>query len=1283
MGRDRHRLSGRVRGLDSALRQGRAGDDSIRRVVEEIERSAEIRRRRREQVPKITFPEELPVVARRKEIADAIAANQVVVLCGETGSGKTTQLPKICLELGRGVAGMIGHTQPRRIAARSVATRLAQELGVRMGRSVGFKVRFGDQTSEDTHIKVMTDGILLAETQGDRFLDEYDTLIIDEAHERSLNIDFLLGYIKQLLPRRPELKVIITSATIDPQRFSRHFDNAPVIEVSGRTYPVEVRYRPLMQESGEQLDVEEAIHHAVDELEEADLHGPAPGQGDILIFLSGEREIRETAESLRKRGMPNTEVIPLYARLTAAEQMRVFQPHSGRRIVLATNVAETSLTVPGIRYVIDPGEARISRYSARTKVQRLPIEAISRASADQRKGRCGRLEAGVCIRLFSEQDYAERPAFTDPEISRTNLASVILQMKSLRLGPVEEFPFVEPPDSRMIRDGYETLRELRAVDEKGELTKLGAELARLPIDPRIGRMILEAHRENALSDVLVIAAALSIQDPRERPMDAQDAADRAHAEYKDEDSDFAALLKLWKVYHDEGRHLGTGKLRKWCRERFLSFTRLREWGEVRQQLDSLVTEMGYRAAHKPSEYGALHRSLLAGLLTSVGLRSAESAEYAGARGTKFNIFPGSGLFKKGPQWIMASEIVMTTKMYGRTVAKIQPEWVEQLASHLIQRSHTDPRWDATAGQVFASERVTLFGLELVAKRRVLYGAVEPVKAREVFIHHALVEGEIRSRGRFLEYNAGLLEEVRKIAAKARRTDLIVEAEARYAFFDRVIPPDVNGTQRFEAWRQHAEKSDPRVLFMSREDLLVEAPAEVTAEQYPDRAAVGDGIVPLDYVFDSASPSDGVTLTLPVQILAQADADGAEALVPALHRERVRALVRSLPKGVRKYIPDAVISEAAEAIRRRRGTTVELLAEELSKRLDVRVSRDDFNLASVPQHLSMNFRVIDSSGRELARGRDLVAIRKELGPRIRSGLTAGSGTAWVRDGLVNWDFGDLPEHVNVERGGMVLRGYPALVDVDGVAGLRLFDSAEAARGAMHAGVRRLLAARARDEIRHQIRTMPGLGRMNLHYSTIGSAAQLSNDLAGMVAERAFLTPPLEIRNAARFEAALTAGWKGIARAAREVAAVAEPILAGFHAVSLQVGAFTAGSFAATMRDVQNQMTHLFARGFFLSTPPERLAQFPRYLAAIQTRLSRLGNTGLERDTRQCQDLLPRWQRYFEATRAERTVRVNEEQLVLYRWMIEEWRVSLFAQEIGTSMPVSAKRVDEQWERVVGP
>jgi len=1300
---DQPRLRGRLRALTMRGdgRDGRPGrgpgrnghgpgdpaERDLERLAQDIERSVARRRRRESSRPQPRFALDLPVLAKREEIASAIREHQVVVVCGETGSGKTTQLPQICLDLGRGVAGMIGHTQPRRIAARTVAARISEELGRPLGSTVGYKVRFGDQTGPDTMIKVMTDGILLAETQTDRNLWQYDTLIIDEAHERSLNIDFLLGYLKHLLPRRPDLKVIVTSATIDPQRFAKHFArggvDAPIVEVSGRTYPVEVRYRPIVDHDpdDEERNQELAILDAVDEL------AREGGNGDILVFLSGEREIRNAAEALRKHHPEGTQILPLYARLSPAEQMRAFQPHPGRRIVLATNVAETSLTVPGIRYVVDTGKARISRYSARTKVQRLPIEPISQASADQRKGRCGRVAEGICIRLYSEEDFNQRPRFTEPEILRTNLASVILQMKALRLGAIEEFPFIEPPDGRMIRDGYETLQELGAIDAEGNLTEIGRRLAKLPIDPRVGRMLLAGAEEGVLEEVLVIASALSVQDPRDRPMDKQEQADQAHARFKSESSDFLTLLNLWRAYQDESRRLSRNKLRSWCHDHFLSFNRMREWEEVHHQLREMVGEMGLRQANRPAEAAdAVHRALLSGLLSNVA-QKGEGYEYQGARGTKVSIFPASALFKKSPKWIAAAEIVQTTRLYARTVAKVEPEWIERLAQHVVKRSYSDIHWQEETGQVCAFERVTLYGLVLAPRRRVHYGPIDPRAAREVFIHRALVEGDYRSKGAFQEHNRKVIEEVKRLEAKARRSDLLADAKAMYAFYDARIPEHVYSAGIFEKWRREAERENPRLLYMTPRDVMVKEVGDLSPELYPDHVPVGGSRLQLDYKLDPGEADDGVTLNVPLEALAQIDPVRCEWVVPGLVREKVHVLLKTLPKQYRTRLdPLAQTAEqVAAAMPYGRGPFLDALGEAVLKVRGVEVPRSAWQVRALPPHLSLNIRVLDDHGKEIAQGRDAAELQQRLAGRMRRALAGMARSEFGREGIREWNFGDLPETYEVVKNGAKVVCYPALVDRGSDVQLTLLESPEAAAAATRAGVRRLFIIEAAREMEHYLKGQPQVEKMVVLHAPIGRARDLRAMLVELIAEQTFLAGQPEVRTQAEFQVRLAQHWGRIGKVAREVINLAESIFTAKHGIDVRLAEKHPPAWGPAVTDMRQQLQGLFFKGFLGAVPMEHLREYPRYIAGMQTRLRKLANAGLQRDQRWMQELAPHWRRVVEVwtllNQPDGAARVNPAEFSAYRWMVEEFRISLFAQELGTKTPVSAKRLEEKWAGVL--
>jgi len=1204
----------------------------------------------------------------------AIAAHPVVIVCGETGSGKSTQLPKICLDAGRGTGGQIGHTQPRRIAARAIAARIAEELGIELGTAVGYKVRFHDRTHADGCIKVMTDGILLAETQRDRNLRAYDTIIIDEAHERSLNIDFLLGYLKLLLRRRPDLKLIITSATIDPDRFSRHFDDAPVIEVSGRSHPVEVRYRPLdtgATDDGDRLMLG-AILDAVDE-------AAAESGGDVLVFLSGEREIRETAEALRQHHPPGTEILPLYARLSATEQHRVFESHPGRRIVLATNVAETSLTVPGIRAVVDPGFARVSRYGARTRVQRLPVEAISQASARQRAGRCGRLGPGVCIRLYAEKDYETREAFTVPEILRTNLASVILRMKALGLGDVDAFPFIEKPQRAMIRDGYDTLRELGAVDDRG-LTTLGRDLARLPTDPRIGRMILAAREEACLAEVLVIASVLASQDPRDRPMDQRPAADAAHRELADPDSDFMSYLRIWEAYHEAKRHRSWNKLRQWCRTRFLSFVRMREWVHVHQQLRTLVTEGGHHPNKEPADSDRVHRALLVGLVRNIGFRE-DGKEFTGAQDSKFHIHPGSTAFKKPPRWVMASEIVQTTRRYARCVAPIQPAWVEHIAPHLLRRSYSDPHWDRHSGKVIAWERVSVYGLPIVPRRRAHYGPIDPAAAREIFIHHALVEGELESDAAFMVHNRALIEDIRAFEAKQRKRDVLVDVGLQYAFYDERIPADVCTARGLAGWRRTAERRTPDLLRMTRADLVVPGSTTADPDLYPDTLDVGGLELPLEYRLEPGAADDGVTVTIPLARLGQVPAARLEWMVPALLEEKLVALLRTLPKALRReFVPAPDFAGAcAERLAFGEGALAESLGEALHRATGVAVPADAWQPESVPDHLRMNIRVIGDAGAVLGEGRDLSQLQETLFAQTRVSFSQLAGD-FDRAGITTWDMGDLPEAVELSPGGASLVGYPALVNEGAAAALRLFDTSEAAAGAHRGGLRRLFVLHCRDELAFHVNYLPGIDEMRLHHAPLGDGSALDDALTLLIADRAFVAADPGVRTAAQFQARLDAGWNDLARCGAAVGAIVADVLRAHQEATSALAGADNPVWAATVGDVRGQLTHLAAPGFLVATPPARLEHLPRYFRAIVRRLAKLPGGGHAKDERRIPEVQAAWEQ-FATRRAEHVARgLLDPALDEYRWLLEEFRVSLFAQELKTAVPVSPKRLAEQWARV---
>jgi ATP-dependent helicase HrpA len=1238
--------------------------------------------RRLAHLPQPTYPDDLPVVARRDEIARAIRDHQVVIVSGETGSGKTTQIPKICLELQRGVNGLIGHTQPRRIAARTVATRIAHELKSALGHAVGYKVRFADKLSADTYIKLMTDGILLAETQSDPLLKAYDTIIIDEAHERSLNIDFLLGYLKGLLPRRPDLKLIVTSATIETERFSKHFDDAPIIEVSGRTYPVEYRYRPLQtaDEDEEDQDMAEAIVAAVDELtHERQI-------GDILVFLPGEREIRDIAEALRKHHPRGTEILPLYARLSFEEQERVFSTGGARRVVLATNVAETSLTVPGIRYVIDTGLARVNRYSWRNKVEQLQIEKVSRASADQRAGRCGRIAPGVCIRLYAEADYAARPAYTDPEILRSSLASVILRMKALRIGEVESFPFLDPPGGRMIADGYQLLAELGAVDETHQLTQIGWQLAKFPIDPRIARMVLAAKRENCLREVLIIASALSIQDPRERPFDRTEEADRAQEKFQDERSDFMAYLKLWDFFEEALEHKKSNrKLTELLHESFLSHRRMREWRDIHRQLGTLVGDLGLHLNESPAKYDPIHRALLAGLLGNIGLKSDEVGEYLGARGIKFVIFPGSVLRKATPRWVMAAELVQTGRLYARNVARIVPEWIEPLAVHLINRHYFDPHWNKERGMVDVFERITLHGLTIVQKRRVHYGPINPLEAREIFIHRALAAFELETRGAFFEHNRKLIRELHELEHKARRRDVLVDEHTIYAFYDSVIPPGIYNKAGFERWRRDAEARDPKCLFLTREYLMRHAATDIADALFPDNLNTAGSTFPLRYRFDLGNPLDGITVTVPLHLLNTLNDTPFDWLVPGLLREKVTWYLKALPKGIRKHLfplPEQVTAflQTADAdAQAPRMPFAQALRRFIQRRIGEPLPEQVWDEREIPPHLRMNFRVLDEAGQELAMGRDLLALKGQLGQAAQ--LTfAESDPGIERTDIRAWEFGDLPEEITFTRKGRRLTGYPALVDEGTSVAIRLFDLKGAAEHAMRGGVRRLLRIALKDSMRQLEKNPSSFLTPALQLREVAVAEALKEDLINAITDRAFIGDDSLPRTQAEFEVMR-------ARARTRLPAVSESAMRLFIAVADQYQRVSArlksakGPLARPAADIRSQLARLIYPGYFSATPWEQLAHLPRYLKAMQLRLDKYGNSP-ERDEKHTHSIAALVKRYDERMDKQRAAGYTDPKLEEFRWAMEELRVSLFAQELKTPYPVSYKRLEKMWNGLVG-
>jgi ATP-dependent helicase HrpA len=1315
--RDRVELARRLRGLQRRERNGEPVERGLAGLRESVAASRVLAEQRRAAIPAITYPAELPVSERREEVAALIRAHQVVVVCGETGSGKSTQLPKICLDPafglgedggGRGILGRIGHTQPRRIAARSLASRIADELGTELGGTVGYKVRFHDRVQPASAVKLMTDGMLLAEIQQDRYLSEYDTLIIDEAHERSLNIDFLLGWLKQLLPKRPDLKLIVTSATIDPQRFARHFNgqsggrfgtqsgDAPIIEISGRTYPVEVRYRPPEEESAGERDdaVQMAISSAVDELARA-------GRGDVLVFLSGEREIRETAETLRKHHPPSTEILPLFARQGPAEQARVFKPHGTRRVVLATNVAETSLTVPGIHYVIDPGFARISRYSHRSKVQRLPVERVSQASANQRKGRCGRVASGICIRLYSEDNFSARAEFTEPEIRRTNLAAVILQMKLLGFGAIESFPFLDPPDAKLISDGYRTLEELGAIDAEGGLTPLGRQLARLPVDPRIGRMLLAAGEHQCLREVLIIAAALSVQDPRERPLDKQQSADEIHATFAHPDSDFLTFLNLWAFLEKERKALSRKKFQKCCRQHFLSWSRVQEWRDIHAQLREQLGELGHRENDADAAKGSfeeIHRALLSGLLSNIGLKD-EQRDYLGARGARFSIHPSSALFPgrsgSGPKWIVCAERVETTRQYGRIAAKIQPGWIEDAGAHLIKRSYAEPHWQSKSGQVAAFESVTLYGVTLASRRRVNYGPINPAEAREIFLRFGLAEGDFDTRAPFWRHNAELIEYVRHLEAKSRRRDILVDEEAIYAFYAERVPTGIYSKPQFERWLRKATQRDPKLLHMRMADVMARDAAEITANSFPDSLRVGATELPLEYHFDPGHAADGLTLVVPLPLINQVSPERLEWLVPGLLEERVIALLRGLPKQMRRaFVP--IPDTAAKVVGRLTPSDrplIQALAETLFDLIGVRVPEDAWDLSALPGHLRMKVRLVDRQGRTLAVGDDLVQLKRrhgggDLGSAV--GATPSWEHALERDGITRWDFGTLPESVDTDRAGIRLRGFPALVDRGDSVSIRILDSERSAATAMRAGLRRLIMLSLGQDLRRLKHGLPGLDRMRLQYAKAPlpgreqqparrTAVDLADELMELILDLTFTEGLPAIRDQAAFEQRLQARKGSLVQTADEVCQLTAGILDAYQRLRKRLAGITQINWMPSVLDLRAQLDGLVFRGFLQQVPFEHLKDYPRYLKAADQRAEKLLHAA-GRDQERLRELTPLLERWRERSAAARAAERSDPRLDEIRWMLEELRVSLFAQQLGTAYPVSVKRIETRWREL---
>jgi ATP-dependent helicase HrpA len=1269
--RDRFRLSKRIQGAQR-IKAEESRNAVFDEIALDIARSMSEVQSRLNQTPHIHYPQDLPVSQKRDDIAKAIDENQVVIVAGETGSGKTTQLPKICAELGRGKYGLIGHTQPRRLAARSVANRIAEEMQTPLGEFVGYKVRFNDKVSANTQVKLMTDGILLAEIQNDRFLNQYDTIIIDEAHERSLNIDFILGYLRNLLPKRPDLKVIITSATIDPERFSKHFNNAPIIEVSGRTYPVETRYRPLDGENDAERDVLEGINEAVEELCDE-------GNGDILVFLNGEREIRDTADSLNKLKLRDTEVVPLYARLSSAEQNRVFQSHSGRRIILSTNVAETSLTVPGIKYVVDPGTARISRYSYRTKVQRLPIEAISQASANQRKGRCGRVSEGICIRLYSEEDFLSRSEFTDPEILRTNLASVILQMTALGLGDIQAFPFVEAPDKRNISDGVRLLDELGALqksDASGvhRLTKTGRQLARLPIDPRLARMVLESPKLGCTHELMVITSALAIQDPRERPSDKQQSADEKHRRFADKDSDFIAFINLWNYIKDQQKALSSNQFRKLCKQEYLNYLRVREWQDVYFQVSQVMGELDYKPNTSPADTQAIHAALLVGLLSHIGVKDQEKNEYQGARNARFNIFPASALFKKQPKWVIAAELVETSRLWGRIVAKIQPEWIEPVAGHLIKRSHSEPHWSKKRAQVMAYEKVTLYGIPIVAKRLVCYSNIDPVVSREIFIRSALVEGDWETKHAFFKANMKLIKEVEVLEHKSRRRDILIDDEDLYQFYDQRIATDVVSGQHFDNWWKNTQKQQADLLTFEKQALFKGDASHITELDYPN-FWYQDGLkLKLSYQFEPGQDSDGVTVHIPLPILNQVITDGFDWQIPGLREELVIALIKSLPKTLRRnFVPAPNYAQAfLSRVEPMQVPLLDSLEKELRRITGVEVLREDWNLEQIPDHLQITYRAVDHRNRKLKENRDLYELKESLKAKVQQTLSKVADDDIEQSDLHTWSFGALPEVYQQKRGGFKVKAFPAIVDEKSSVSIKLFETEAEQQQAMQQGQRRLLLLNVPSPIKYLHSNLPNKSKLGLYFNPYGKVLDLIDDCIACGVDKLIQEHGGLVWEAEAFEQLKEKVRADLGDTVVEIAQQVEAILTMAFSINKKLKGRVDLSMAFALSDIKAQIEGLIYKGFATDCGWKKLPDILRYMKALERRLEklpidpnkdRLHMLKIDAVNKAYKELLNKIPKGMAVPQEAKEI----------RWMIEELRVSFFAQQLGTPYPISDKRI----------
>ena len=1276
--------------IDQRYKDKKPYGQLLQKFDHKLQASIALKEKRAQSCPEIHYPEDLPVSNSQAAIITAIKENPVVIIAGETGSGKSTQLPKMCLQAGRGIIGKIAHTQPRRLAARSLANRISEELHSPLGQSVGYKVRFQDQVSDTTLIKLVTDGMLLAEIQGNKFLEEYDTIIIDEAHERSLNIDFLLGYFKRLLSKRQDLKLIITSATIDHERFSKHFSDAPIIEVSGRTFDVEVIYRPLEVSPGEdeeeggndeEAKLEDAVIRTLNEIIRNERNGLAVNRpSDILMFLPGERDIRMLATALRRKGPKQLEILPLYSRLSNAEQQKVFQEHHGRRIVLATNVAETSITVPNIGYVIDVGTARVSRYSVRSKMQRLPIEAVSKASADQRKGRCGRVAEGVCYRLYSEDDYLNRPEFTDPEILRTNLASVILQMESLGLGDINRFPFIEPPDSRQVGDGYKLLEELGAIDRQRQLTPVGKIMARLPVDPRLARMLIEAEKQSSLYETLIIVSALSVQDPWLRPHEKQQAADQAHREFYDKQSDFLTYINLWQTIEKQREALTNRQFRNWLIKNYISYLRIREWREIHFQLKLLCKSLDWQENQDPADYSCVHKALLAGLLSHVGMKE-EKRLYSGTRNRKFVPFPGSTLHKQGGQWVMAAEIVETQKVYGRTLAQIEPQWIEEQGKHLLRHRYFEPHWEKSRACAMAFQQTTLLGLIVNPKKKVNYSQIDPEQSREIFIYNALVAGDYQTKGPFQQHNRKLIAHVEDIENRARRRDILVDDTVVYEWFAKRVPDWVVNGKSFEKWRKQAEQQNAKTLYLSEADITQERSDGVTQYSFPDAMDVRGGQLRIDYQFEPGRSEDGLTVEVPISLLNQIDEEKLEWLVPGLEREKCIALIKSLPKSVRKYlVPAPQFSDEFLATHPDREKSLYYqFAAFLKQRARVDVRGESWRLEQLPTHLLAKIRVLDEAGSLLEESSDIADLKHRLKGETKAAVASLLADEIDDQHYTSWEFGEVPAEYQYESKGKLLIAYPALVDEGETVRVQLFDQAYSAERAMYKGLLRLLLLQLPQQIRYIKKHCMLPEKVAIKYAPFGDKKDLAEGIVYAAFQTAFLEGLPLIREASEFAARIQSQKANLVEAANQFRALLTEILDLHHQVESAMSANPLPSRDPCYQDIRGQLTELFPAHWITVYRYHQLQEFPRYLNGMLLRIKKMqGN--IERDIASIPELHDYWSDYKARLQSHSEKGVEDPELEQFRWMLEEYRISLFAQEVKTRYPISAKRLEKQWQKV---